>query len=99
MPGLSRRRYRLRFATRPLLGYIVQGKPIHVPVRYIYQVKHRRFPGLWLRDPYRAGAGDPRYDWIRDQSKAARYVSELLAERASLDSGHDGIVVPVQHSP
>lgn len=89
-------RDRVRLVVRPIIRRLTYIEPPPPTMVTVYLVGHPSFRGRWLRNPYRDGAGDPRYDWTADLTKASRFVTPLLAERASLDAGYDGIVTPLE---
>jgi len=86
---------RLWAANRPVLALIVRGRPILLPVRTLYIVRHPRF-ALWWRDPWqlRTNAGDPRSDW-GPRERAYRFGSTDAANHALATNDVAGIIEPL----
>jgi hypothetical protein len=75
---------RLRVACRPVLGLLIRGRAVPVPVPTCVVLRDRR-TGAYVADPY--GTGDRRGRYSTSVAGAYRFVREDLARRAADDMG------------
>lgn len=87
---------RLRVACRPVLGLLIRGRAVPVPVPTCYVLRDRRTGG-YVADPY--GTGDRRGRYSRSVAGAYRFVREDLARRAADDMGGAYVVVEIEIPP
>ena len=87
---------RLRVACRPILGLLVRGRAVPVPVPTCYVLRDRR-TGAYVADPY--GTGDRRGQYSRSVAGAYRFVREDLARRAADDMGGTFDTVEIEIPP
>lgn len=87
---------RLRVACRPVLGLLIRGRAVPVPVPICFVLRDRR-TGAYVADPY--DTGDRRGRYSRSVAGAYRFVREDLARRAADDMGGAYVVVEIEIPP
>ncbi len=87
---------RLRVACRPVLGLLIRGRAVPVPVPTCYVLRDRR-TGAYVADPYDTGNRRGRYS--ASVAGAYRFVREDLARRAADDMGGGYVVIEIEIPP
>ena len=82
---------RLRLACRPVLGLLIRGRPVAIPVPVAYVLRENRI-GVFVADPW---ADDRRRMYSARISDAYRFTRPDLAERVAGDIGGRFTIVSV----
>ena len=82
---------RLRMACRPVLGLLIRGRPVAIPVPVAYVLREPRL-GVYVADPW---ADDRRRMYSARIIEAYRFPRADLAERVAGDIGGHFTIVAV----
>ena len=85
-----------RTACRPILGLLIRGRAVPIPVRHAYLLRDLR-TGAYVADPY--GDGDRLRRYTRHRERAYRFVRRELAAGAGDDLGGRYVIETVVLEP
>lgn len=83
---------RLRLACRPILGLLIRGEELSIPIPTTYVIRHNRL-GTYLKHPW-PDIVDVRRDWGK-LKQAYRFHSGAYAQRYVQDEQVNGSVVEI----
>lgn len=87
----NRDRLRLRVACRPVLGLLIRGRPVAIPVPVAYVLRENR-TGAYVANPW---ADDRRRQYSGRIGDAYRFTRPDLAERVAGEIGGRFTIVSV----